>query len=376
MELKEGAGMTKREKEIIDILKKEPMISQNELAGRLGISRSSVAVHITNLMKKEIIAGKGYVIREEHFVAVLGGANVDILGNPSETFKAGDSNPGTVLQSLGGVGRNIAENLGKLEVPVRFLTLVGDDANGEWIIQQTGEAGVDMSHVHKDKIHSSGIYLSVQDEAGEMIAAISQMAIYDEMGPEYLESVMPVLQSASRIVVDTNLSEAALRHVAQTLGEKELILDTVSSKKAMRVRDIIGRFATVKPNRVESEILTGITITDDASLRASANWYFDQGVRRVFISMGSEGTFAASRSVMGKVTSRRADMKNANGAGDAFIAALVMTSLETDDIREWAKNGVASAISAISSETTINRDLSLAKINEIKKEYQIEWKNL
>ena len=368
--------MTKREKEIIEILKKEPMISQNDLANRLGISRSSVAVHITNLMKKEIIAGKGYVIREDNFVAVLGGANVDIMGFPKDVFKLGDSLPGTVLQSLGGVGRNIAENLAKLEVPVRFLTLVGDDPNGDFIRQETKASGVDVSHIHTDKKHGTGIYFSVQDEEGEMIAAISQMDIYDEMDLGYLEKVLPVLRSAARIVVDTNLSEEALRFVANNLSDKELIVDTVSSKKALRIKDFVGKFSTIKPNRVESEILTGIPILDDESLKANAQWFFDQGVKRVFISLGSQGTFAATRTVMGKVTSRKVHMKNANGAGDAFIAAMVMTSLQTKDIREWAKNGSAAAISAILSEDTINRDLSLEKINEIKKEYQIEWKNM
>lgn len=368
--------MTKRERDIIEILRKEPMISQIELAGRLGISRSSVAVHITNLMKKEIIAGKGYVIREEKFVAVLGGANLDIQGFPEGPFKPSDSNPGTVLQSLGGVGRNIAENVARLDVPVRFLTLLGDDANGSLILEQTQQAGVDVSHIHRDKKHPSGIYLSVQDDTGDMIAAISQMAIYDEMDESYLESVLPVLQSAARIVIDANFSQRALDYVSGQLSHKELILDPVSSKKALRVKDFIGRFATIKPNRIESEILTGIPITDDDSLRSSARWFFDQGVQRVFISLGSRGTFVASRKIMGKVVSGPVPMRSANGAGDAFTAALTMTSLETDDIREWAKNGAAAAINAILSENTINRDLSQEKIHRIKKEYQIEWKNL
>lgn len=368
--------MTKREREIIEILKKEPMINQNDLAGRLGISRSSVAVHITNLMKKDIIAGKGYVIREEKFVAVLGGANVDILGFPRERFKPGDSNPGSVLQSMGGVGRNIAENLARLNIPVRLLTVLGEDSHGEWILNDTSSAGVDVSHIRRDRSHPTGIYLSVQDETGEMIAAISQMSIYDEMDESYPESVLGVLRSADRIAVDTNLSEAALAYIAQNLSDRELFLDPVSSNKAMRVKSIIGSFSTIKPNRIESEILTGIPITDDESLKASARWYFNQGVRNVIISLGSEGTFAARGKVMGKVTSKKVPMRNANGAGDAFTSAMLMTSLETDDIREWTINGAAAAISAILSENTINRDLSRETIKQMKKEYQIEWKNL
>lgn len=50
--------MTDREKEILDLIKKNPMISQKEIAQRLSITRSSVGVHITNLTKKGYKKGR------------------------------------------------------------------------------------------------------------------------------------------------------------------------------------------------------------------------------------------------------------------------------------------------------------------------------
>lgn len=368
--------MTRREREIIDILKKEPMISQNELAGRLGIARSSVAVHITNLMKKGIIAGKGYVIREDRFVAVLGGANVDILGFPESSYKAEDSNPGTVMQTPGGVGRNIAENLARLNVPVRLLTLVGEDMNGDILLTQTKEAGVDVSAVGRVRDHATGVYLSVQDEHGEVVSAINQMSIYDKMDESYPESVLGTLEQASAIVVDTNISQMALSYVTRKLPKARFFLDPVSSRKALRARDIIGSFYAIKPNRMESEMLTGIPITGPESLKDNAAWFLERGVKHVCISMGSEGTFVASDKVMGRVTSTQVQVRNANGAGDAFMAALVRSSLDSEDTREWGVEGAAASIAAILSEETINQELSVEKIQEIIKEYQIQWKDL
>ena len=46
------AHLTKREKEILTQLKKDPTISQEELADRMKITRSAAAVHISNLMRK------------------------------------------------------------------------------------------------------------------------------------------------------------------------------------------------------------------------------------------------------------------------------------------------------------------------------------
>ena len=39
--------MTNREREILEIIKKQPDIEQSEIASRLNIARASVAVHIS-----------------------------------------------------------------------------------------------------------------------------------------------------------------------------------------------------------------------------------------------------------------------------------------------------------------------------------------
>ena len=48
------------------------------------------------------------------YIAVVGGVNIDIGGRSDAPLVAGDSNPGRIRSSLGGVGRNIAHNLALL----------------------------------------------------------------------------------------------------------------------------------------------------------------------------------------------------------------------------------------------------------------------
>ena len=122
--------MTQREQQILQLIEADPMISQQAIAEKLGITRSSVAVHISNLIKKGTIAGKGYVLRNEDYAVVVGGVNVDIGGRSFVPLVAADSNPGQVTMSLGGVGRNIAHNMSLLGLEVRLLTAYGNDLNG------------------------------------------------------------------------------------------------------------------------------------------------------------------------------------------------------------------------------------------------------
>ncbi len=72
--------LTEREREILKLIKENPLISQEEVAKKLSVARSSIAVHISNIMKKGYIIGKGYLINESPYVLSIGGVNIDIQG--------------------------------------------------------------------------------------------------------------------------------------------------------------------------------------------------------------------------------------------------------------------------------------------------------
>ena len=70
--------MTQRERQLLEWIRENPMISQQELAEKAGITRSSAAVHISSLMKKGYIVGRGYLLRTDPYIVVVGGVNMDI----------------------------------------------------------------------------------------------------------------------------------------------------------------------------------------------------------------------------------------------------------------------------------------------------------
>lgn len=72
--------MNDREKQILKILRRNPLIQQNEIADILQISRSRVAAHIMDLMRKGMIKGKGYILTEQDYCVVVGAINMDIRG--------------------------------------------------------------------------------------------------------------------------------------------------------------------------------------------------------------------------------------------------------------------------------------------------------
>ena len=320
--------MTQRERQVLNWIEEKPLISQQELADKAGITRSSVAVHISNLMKKGYITGKGYIVHTAPYVTVVGGVNMDIGGWPGEVPVMQDSNPGVVRMSLGGVGRNIAHNMALLGMDVRMLT------------------------------GRTSTYLFITDERGDMALAVSDMEIYKHLTPQLLAQRQTLLNASQAVVLDTNLPAESIQYLAEHCTAP-LFADPVSTAKAVKLKPVLGKLHTLKPNRIEAELLSGVSITDDASLRKAAETLLDTGLHRVFISLGSDGVFAADRSGhQVQLPPLPGTMVNTTGCGDAFMAAITWAYLQGTDLTDAVRAGLAASVIAMESAETINPAMS------------------
>ena len=351
--------MTQRERQILQLIEEDPMISQAELAQRLNITRSSVAVHISNLMKKGHIAGKGYVLRTGTYAAVVGGMNMDIGGTSSAPLIAADSNPGIVGMAPGGVGRNIAHNLRLMGTEVRLLTAYGADLYGDKIASLCSELGIDMSHALRLEDQRTSTYLYINDDSGDMAMAVSDMAVCDCITPAYLAANQRLLQHAQVVVADTNIPAESLAWLAENV-DAPVFCDPVSTVKAEKLRPILGKLHTLKPNKLEAELLSGIPIHTDADLEKAAQALLDTGLRRVFISLGADGVYGATHTGSLRLPNPKASMVNTTGCGDAFMAALVWAYLEGTDLEGTLRAGLAASSIALEYPGTINPNMSEA----------------
>lgn len=349
--------MTNREKEILKLIKENPMISQKELADKLGITRSSAAVHITNMIKKGYIRGKGYIVSDNPYICIVGGANMDIQGFPNSNLILEDSNPGKVSISMGGVGRNIGENLTRMGAETRLISAVGDDVYGHKILDEARKIGLDMNDSIVMNGANTSTYLSILDETGDMKVAIAHMDIFDKISIDFIKSKKEIIENSKLCILDTNIPEEVLDYILNNF-QGTFFLDCVSSTKAKKVKNNIGKFHTIKPNRIEAEILSGIKITCEEDIEKCAQYFIDEGVSQVFISLGEDGIYYKSREDEGHIRCEKVKVINATGAGDAFIAGLAYSQLKDFNIRDAAKYAMSASILAIQHEDTINPNMS------------------
>lgn len=355
--------MTERERQILQWIEADPMISQEKLAEKAGITRSSVAVHISNLMKKGYIAGKGYVLRTGDYAVVIGGVNIDIGGRSFAPLVARDSNPGKVTTSLGGVARNIAHNMRLLGVDVRFLTAYGDDVYGRRVEESCAELGIDISSALRIVGGTTPTYLFLNDNDGDMALALSDMEICERITPAYLSEQLNLINNARLVVVDTNIPQESLEFLASRCTAP-IFADPVSTAKAPKLKAILGKLHTLKPNRMEAELLSGVKITDEESLLEAAKALIATGLQRVFISLGTDGVLAVDKEAVLRVPCCKAVMRNATGAGDSFMAALAWAYIEGTDLETTAKAASATASMAIEGIETINPAISAEAVRD------------
>ncbi len=313
-------------------------------------------------------------MEDEKYAVVIGAANIDIGGTPYKPLIQGDSNPGVIKMSYGGVARNIAHNLTMLGVDVEFVTAAGDDTLGMEMLKRCEGTGMDTSLSVVVPGGSSSVYLFINDEKGEMELALSHVDIVKHITPEYLESIKDVINSAAVVVADCNLSQESILKLKE-ICEVPIYMDTVSVSHADKIKGHLDGIDTLKPNLLEAEFLTDMIIESEYDCLEAARALINQGVRRVFISMGPHGMIAADKDHAIMVDRYPVTVRCTTGAGDSAMAAIVWSTLNEDEEGEGlvapAKAANAAASATISVDATIHPEMSDKLIKKKIKEHNV-----
>ena len=280
-------------------------------------------------------------------ICVIGAAIMDIMGFPFASLQTRDSVPGNVLFTPGGVGRNIAENLGRLSLPTQFISIFGTDWFSQQLVQSLAKVDVNTSHSHFVGNQSAATHLAIQDQGGDMRLGIAQLEILQHFTTEFVEKKLPVIAENEIIVLETNLEKNIIEFLLEQLPAKQLFLDPVSATMALKVKAHIHRFHTLKANYLEAEVLSGIKIKDDGDLRKTAQFFLSKGVKRVFITQGKKGLFYADEEDSGQIPAPPVKVINTTGAGDALFAGIIWASYKNASTKHCAEAGLLAASVAV-----------------------------
>ncbi len=355
--------LTDREQQILGWIRANPSISQQEIADRAGISRSSVSVHISNLTKKGAILGRQYVLADTPYVVVVGATNMDVVGKPGGVPTPRDVTPGTIVVSPGGTARNVAHNLTLLGTNTKLVTAFGEDVRARELSEGCMGMGMDLEGSVTVPGGTTSTCVFILDEHGDLSQAIADMGILDSLTPSVLERRLDLIDRAAACFVDTNISHESLRFLAEHVSTP-LFCDPVSTTKAAKLSGLLGHFHAMKPNALEAEALTGVAIHDEKSLELAAKKLLDTGLDQVFISLGADGLLCAGQDGMLRLPSYSANVVSATGSGDAMMGAIIWAYLQGENLEGTCAAGLAVAAICTESASTVNPNLTAQAVRQ------------
>ena len=302
-------------------------------------------------------------------VVGIGAANVDVHVHSRAPLVLRDSNPGTSVFSAGGVTRNILENLSRLGVSTELVSALGEDLFADYLLVQCGRLNIGTRFVRRFNGEKTSSYTAIMDSDGDMFAAVSDMSVLQKLLPDELSGCDVLLSSASLIVCDPCLPEETVSWLCDKYASLvPLACDPVSTAYAARLRPYRGSFSLLKPNRMELEILAGISADSRADIQRAADLLLTEGTERVMVSLGAEGCYYADREDNCFFAALSADnsMVDATGAGDAFLAGAIYAILKKEPPCSVAGYALAAGKIAVRSRGACSGELSESLLDSVR----------
>lgn len=298
-----------------------------------------------------IVNGHGFLLAVELFTilfydnimntkkkkaAVIGALNVDIGGRPEAAFVPGDSIPGRVSVSLGGVGWNIARDCASLGLETSFFSVLGTDEHEAAIRSDAARFAVDLTNCRWEAAPNNR-YLYISGKNGDLAAAVNDMRLCEKFDDAFMRAVLPALTGFDVIIADANLPPESLRTLADET-DAPLVADGVSAVKCGRLRSLLPRLHTLKLNRMEAEMLAGRIDPEDCVRELLA-----AGVRRVVVSLSGDGVLCGEGTSLFRLPASGMPVTDATGAGDSLTAALAAGLAHSWDLASCAALGMQAA---------------------------------
>ncbi|MCM3124984.1 MULTISPECIES: carbohydrate kinase family protein [unclassified Mesobacillus] len=299
--------------------------------------------------------------KETNPIICIGGANLDRKFYAKFDITGETSNPVKSSTSVGGVARNIAENLGRLGEEVILLTARGNDA--EWIgIYDSSSPFMNLEYVTPFEDCSTGTYTAVLDRNGHLSVALADMDIYEKITPELLISNIHILKRAKCIVADLNCPSETIDYLCSFTSQHQIpfVIIPVSSPKMNRLTKSLHGVSWLIVNKDETETFMNMKILDVQDWENAVKKWLGLGVKNVIVTNGSKGVMAGVEN--GELSYFPAietpKVVDVTGAGDSFCSGVIYSWLQNKEMDYIIKSGLLNAHKTIMSKYTVRQELT------------------
>ncbi|XP_061772992.1 uncharacterized protein zgc:136858 isoform X2 [Nerophis ophidion] len=317
-------------------------------------------------------------------IVVIGGINVDFIAKgKSKALQFGQTNPGSVCQSYGGVGRNISDCLSRLGQQPLFISATGRDAHSEAVFHHCRH--MNTSGVSRLEGASTATYCAVITEAGEVSLGLGDMDIHQHITQQYVSQFKEQLLSSTLVCLDGNIPISTIRYVCSLAKEHNINVwyEPTDSEKASKpfLSDAWKSLAYTSPNLAElctmnktlglqtPEVLPS-SLEQLVSLAVALSRPLLEHIHCLVVTLGAHGVLVCGEHHAGSVRLQpRTDKKerklcavhypalkvaaretiNVSGAGDSLAGALMAGMVQGQDTDTCVRMGLLAARLSLAS---------------------------
>ena len=294
-------------------------------------------------------------------IAVFGAVFVDIKGYPIAQFIPEGRNAGRVVELHGGVARNIAEDIGNVELRPTFVSVVDDTGIGADVVAKLRRHQVNVDYMVRRR-DGLGTWLAIFNNENDVVASISKRPdlsgiadILDEHGDE-------IISQCDSVVVEIDMRSYILKKVFDLAEKyhKQVYAAVANMSIAMERRDLLSRTGCVVCNQEEASLL----FSDDYSGKSHEEMQqileeklCQTRIPRMVITLGGDGAVYAENTekngLSGYVPALHVMVQDTTGAGDSFFAGVAIGLTYGKTLREACEIGTRLAGSVIATKENV-----------------------
>jgi ribokinase len=265
-------------------------------------------------------------------VAVVGNINMDAVIRVEQFPSDGQTLLGSALKWVpGGKAANQAVAAARLGADVTVIGCVGQDAFGDRLLDSLRDAGVDTHHVRRTSADHTGTAVVMVREDGQN-AIVSCLGANLRFRPDEVRECAGSLLASDAVLVQLGVPLPTVEAVIDMCAEGGvpcfLDLSPIRSGPPRNWR----RAALISPNQTEGRVVLGGRCSDaGAEPESVAKLLVEEGAARVALKLGAQGcAFHDGRDIR-RVSAPEVAVVDTTGAGDAFLAALAVGFVESQD---------------------------------------------
>ena len=244
-----------------------------------------------------------------------------------------------------------------------MVSWVGNDPSGDYLKRHAADWGIENRFVHVSETLPTAHYIALLNPNGELVAGLSDVAIYDQMTLDSLAPHLQAFQEWPHWVLDANLPPSTLHWLCQNKGTSQIFAAPVSISKAKRWQESLAFTDFWIGNAKEAAVLCGFPVENGEEAHRAAEKLRKLGTKTALITLGAKGIVVSSASLKGHWPIPPTQVQDVNGAGDAFFAGFVSAFVHGESLKTALERGLALSSLTTEQQGAVDFPLDEAKLS-------------